>query len=171
MSQAQNIRRAWLAERIGSTDSDAKLVELGAGIFKVTEATMRSDLKAIYERWAEIDAENAPMHKARFMELGMAILAACRDAGAKSFNYSSTVSQFKTLAQIAGVLSDGSRGGSGVDNSSTQPSDNAIKSRIEKLSKDPKIRERALKLGLDLDDPDLLVSGDNGETTTEHSEG
>jgi len=169
MSTAQNIRRAWLSEKLASSEkdygTDAKLVSAGAALFSVTEQTMRKDLNAVYERWAEIDLENAPFHKAKFMELGMEILQDCREAGAKSLNYSSTVAQFKTLAQIAGILAENSKAQSqDMGSNQSQPSNQIIQSRIEKLRNDPKIRERALKLGLDLDDPDLLASQDVSST-------
>lgn len=154
-SQAANIRRSWLSERIGDGSSDAKLVALGAATFKVTEKTIRRDLAWVYDRWMDIWEENQPSQMARFMELGLELLAECRDAGQKTAHYGPAVQQFKTLAVMSGVMRDGltpNKDNSGpAQAGDTRPTDDAIRERINSLKKDPKIRERAMRAGLDLD--------------------
>lgn len=152
-SQSANIRRAWLSERIGDGKSDAKLIALGAAKFGVTEKTIRKDLDYIYDRWMEIYEASQPARIAQFMELGLTLLEECRDAGSKSLHYGPAVSQFKNLAIMAGVMRDGLMGKQEtVAQGETRPDDNAIRERINSLQKDPKIRERAMKAGLDLED-------------------
>jgi hypothetical protein len=90
------------------------------------------------------------------MELGLNLLAECRDAGSKTLHYGPAVQQFKNLAIMAGVMRDGLMGkqsqvaGSGE----TRPDDQTVRERINSLQKDPKVRERAMRAGLDLDAKD-----------------
>ncbi len=155
-SQQANIRRAWLAERIGDGSSDAKLVALGAATFRVSEKTIRKDLAFVYDRWIEIYEDMAPGRVAQFMELGMSLLEECRDAGRKTLHFGPAVQQFKNLSIMAGVMRDGLGLSKQEPASSgdTRPDDNTIRERIASLQKDPKVRERAMKAGLDLDDAD-----------------
>ena len=150
-SQKANIRRAWLAERLGNGKSDAENIQHCALLFRVSETTVKKDLAAIYDRWMEIDRELAPKHKAQFMELGLKILEEARSAAndpTTPANFGPVVAQFKTLAIISGALTEKPATVQIVD---SKPSDQAMRDRIEKLKADPKIRERAMKIGLDLD--------------------
>jgi hypothetical protein len=148
-----NIRKAWIASRLSEGMSDAQLVALGAVIHKVAESTIRKDLSDVYNRWMEIYEENEPQRLAKFMELGLAILAECRDAGQKTLNFSSAVSQFKNLAIMAGVMREGLLGkteaNAGGDYS--RPTNQDVLERLAELKKNPEIRDRAMRLGLDLD--------------------
>lgn len=154
-SQKANIRRAWLAERIGDGTSDAKLIGLCAATFKISEATARKDLAEVYDHWIDVYEQMAPGRVAQFMELGLKLLEECREAGGKSLQYGPAVAQFKNLAIMAGVMREGLMGkqseASGAGPASTRPSDEVIRERLSALKKDPGVRERALKLGLDLD--------------------
>lgn len=152
LSQKANIRRAWLAERIGDGTSDAKLVALGAATFRVSEKTIQKDLSFVYDRWIEIYEANQPGRVAQFMELGLSLLAECRDAGSKTLHYGPAVQQFKNLAVMAGVMREGLMGKQEpASNQDTRPDDQAIRERIVTLQKDAKVRERAMRAGLDLD--------------------
>lgn len=155
-SQQANIRRAWLAERIGDGTSDAKLVALGAATFRVTEATIRKDLAAVYDRWQAIYEESEPGRVAQFMELGLSLLEECRDAGRKTLHFGPAVAQFKNLAIMSGVMKEGLGMGKQepAQQGDTRPDDQAVRERISALQKDPKVRERAMKAGLDLEDKD-----------------
>lgn len=153
-SQKANIRRAWLAERIGDGTSDAKLVALAAVTFRVSEKTIRKDLDFVYDRWIEIYEASQPGRIAQFMEMGLSLLQEARDAGSKTLHYGPAVAQFKNLAIMAGVMKDGL--GLGKQDSSpahgdTRPDDQVVRERIASLQKDPTIRERAMRAGLDLD--------------------
>jgi hypothetical protein len=152
-SQQANIRRAWLSERIGDGKSDAKLIALAAATFRVSEKTIKKDLDIVYERWIEIYEASQPGRIAQFMELGLTLLEECRDAGSKSLHYGPAVAQFKNLAIMAGVMREGLMGKQEpATQGETRPSDQDIRERIVSLQKDPKVRERAMKAGLDLED-------------------
>ena len=155
-SQKANIRRAWLSERIGDGTSDAKLVALGAATFRVSESNIRKDLAAVYERWAEIYEDTQPGRVAQFMELGFSLLQECRDAGSKTLHYGPAVAQFKTLAVMAGVMRDGLLGKQAEtpQSGNSRPTDEVVRERISALKQDPSVREKAMKLGLDLDTED-----------------
>lgn len=155
-SQQAIIRRAWLAERIGDGTSDAKLIALGAATFRVTEKTIRKDLAFVYNRWADIWEETQPGRVAQFTELGFALLEECREAGRKTFHFGPAVAQFKNLAIMSGVMKEGLGMGKQepAQQGDTRPDDQAVRERISALQKDPKIRERAMRAGLDLEDKD-----------------
>lgn len=154
-SQQAMIRRAWLSERIGDGSSDAALVALGAATFRVTEKTIKSDLAWVYDRWMDIWEENQPNQMAKFMTLGLSLLEECRDAGSKTLHYGPAVQQFKTLAVMSGVMRDGltpnKQSEGPAQSGETRPSDDTVRERINSLKKDPKVRERALRAGLDID--------------------
>lgn len=157
-SQKANIRQAWLAERIGKEQTDAHLVALCAATFRISEKTARQDLNAVYDRWKSIDDEMAPKHKARFMELGFDILREARDMAnnpASGASFAPVVAQFKTLAVLAGVMSEGaskSQTAPVAGSGSTQPGEQTVRDRISLLKSDPMVRAKAMKLGLDLDE-------------------
>lgn len=153
-SHKANIRRAWLAERIGTTRSDVKLISECAALFKVTEKTIREDLEWVYDRWSNIDTQMAKHHKARFMELGLEILQDARNAAADATTaatFAPVVAQFKALAVLAGVMREGIGGRDNLIPMSTQPADALVRERIDRLSRDIEIREKAMRLGLNLE--------------------
>lgn len=155
-SNKANLRRSWLAQRVGTTETDSTLVAQCAAVFKVSELTVRKDLKWVYDRWIQIDAEMAPMHKARFMELGFTILQEARDAAKDPLQHSTfapVVAQFKNLAVLSGVMRDGLQGSQAPASvGETRPQDLTLRERISQLKNNPAVRERAMKLGLDLDE-------------------
>jgi hypothetical protein len=155
-SQKANIRRAWLAQRIGQGKSDAENIALCAATFKVSEKTARQDLSAVYDRWIEIDREMAPKHKAAFMELGFSILKEARDAAndpASGSTFAPVVAQFKNLAIMSGVMRDGLASKTDTPaGGDSRPNDQTVRERISALKENQAVREKAMKLGLDLDD-------------------
>jgi hypothetical protein len=155
-SQKANIRRAWLAQRIGQGKSDAENIALCASTFRVSEKTAKQDLSAVYDRWIEIDREMAPKHKAAYMELGLAILQEARDAAkdpASGSSFAPVVAQFKTIAVMAGVMQEGMKSQSSAPASGdSRPSDQTVRERISALKDNKEVREKAMKLGLDLDE-------------------
>lgn len=150
-SHKSNIRRAWLAERIGDGTSDAKLVALAAVTFNVQEVTIRKDLSAVYSHWMEIWSETEPARVAKFMELGMNLLEECRAAGRTTMHFGPAVQQFKNLAIMSGTMRDGlSSRSDPTPTGDTRPDDVSIRERIDALQKDPGVRERAMRAGIDL---------------------
>jgi hypothetical protein len=153
-SQEALRRRAWLSERIGNGSSDASLVALAAATFKVSEKTIKKDLSWVYDRWMSIWEETQPAQVAKFMEMGLELLEECRDAGRKTASFGPAVQQFKTLAIMAGTMRDGlspNRSSEPAQAGDTRPSDDVVRERIASLKNDPKVRERAMRAGLDLD--------------------
>lgn len=148
-SQAKrNARLAWLAQEICKGQTDAQIIiGLMAAFPGTSEKIARQELREIYERFADINSENLPDQKVKFMELGFQMLQEMRDA----FAHGPAAQHFKTLATIAGVVDQKVT----VDQTVTQvstPKAEVVRERISKLANDPKIRERAQKLGLDLDE-------------------
>lgn len=157
MSQSQkaNIRRAWLSQRINGTDSDAKNIALCAAMFRVSQKTAKEDYAYVLDRWMEIDREMQPRAKARFMELGLDILAEAREAAkdpANSSTFAPVVAQFKTLAVMAGALKESTTGNSATVANESRPSDQTVRERLEALKANTAVRERAMRLGLDIKD-------------------
>lgn len=161
---ASNTRQAWLSQRLSEGISDSQLIADASAIFDVTELTVRKDLKAIYDRWVMIDLDNTGKHKARWMEIGLALFEETREAGRKSLQFGPAVQQFKTLVVMAGIIKLGASGGDSANTlgsvENTQPGDQAARDRIEVLSRNPEILEKiknAKKLGIALPDSLALV--------------
>lgn len=151
MSHARNLRLAWFSQRLCSGASDALIIAEAVVKFRISQATARKDLTEIYTRWTNIDLDNAHMHKAKFMELGMELMDELRS----NLQFGPAVNHFKTLAQISGVLGDGKvRVSDGESSTQPAPSADVVRSRISELANNPKVREKALKLGLDLSNLD-----------------
>lgn len=147
----RNARLAWLAQNIGKGQTDAQIVlSLMAAFPGVSEKTARAELKEIYQRFADINSDNLPDQKVKFLELGFELLQEMRSA----LQLGPAANQFKTLASIAGVVTE--KSSAQVDATVAQgvpaPKPDTVRDRIAKLRSDPKIIERAKKLGLDLDD-------------------
>lgn len=146
----RNARLAWLSQEICKGKTDAQTVFDCMAVFPpASEKTVRADLKEVYQRYSEINEDNLPEQRVKFLELGYALLEEMRNA----MQLGPAANQFKTLANIAGVVTDVSK--VQVDqtiNSAPAPKAETVRSRIAQLSSDPKIREKAQKLGLDLDD-------------------
>lgn len=144
-----NARLAWLAQSLGKGQTDAQtIIGLMAAFPGTSEQTARAELKQVYQRFADINADNLPEAKQKFLELGFLMLDEMRNA----LQLGPAANHFKTLASIAGVVTEKSQ--AQVDNSISghpAPKADTVRDRISKLSQDPKIRERAKKLGLDLD--------------------
>lgn len=147
----RNARLAWLAQQVGKGQTDAQIILLCMAAFPgISEKTARAELKEIYQRFADINSENLADQKVKFLELGFEMLAEMRNA----LQLGPAANHFKTLASIAGVVTETSK--STVDQTINPgmpaPSADTVRDRIAKLRKDPKVLERAKKLGLDIDE-------------------
>ena len=150
-SAKHNARLAWLAQQVGKGQTDANIILLLMAAFPGTsEKTARAELKEIYQRFADINSDNIGDQKVKFLELGFEMLAEMRS----SLQLGPAANHFKTLASIAGVVTENSK--SHVDQNVTQgspaPKADIVRDRISKLRSDPKIIERAKRLGMDIDD-------------------
>lgn len=145
----RNARLAWLAQEICKGLTDAQIViGLMAAFPGTSEKIARQELKEIYQRFSEINSDNLQDQKAKFMELGFTLLAEMR-AG---MQLGPAANHFKTLATMAGVITEKVAVDQTVSNGPVAPKADVVRDRISKLANDPKIRERAKKLGLDIDD-------------------
>jgi hypothetical protein len=145
----RNARLAWLAQNICKGQTDAKIViGLMAAFPGTSEKTARVELREIYSRFSEINAENMPEQKVKLMELAFDLLEQCR----QNMQLGPAVNQFKTIAQMSGVITDKVQVDQSSSGGTPAPKADVVRDRISKLANDPKIRERAKKLGLDIDD-------------------
>jgi hypothetical protein len=145
----RNARLAWLAQQVGKGQTDAQTILGLMGAFPgISEKQARSELNEIYQRFSDINSDNLGAQKVKFLELGFEMLEEMR----KAMQLGPAANHFKTLASIAGVATEKVQ----VDQTVTQgipaPKADIVRDRISKLRSDPKIMERAKKLGLDLDD-------------------
>lgn len=146
----RNARLAWLAQEICKGQTDAQvIINCMAAFTGVSEKTARAELREIYQRFSEINADNLPDQKTKFLELGFVMLQEMR----QNLQLGPAANHFKTLANIAGVVTDNSKVSSTSEvNLTSAPKADTVRSRIEALRSDPKVRERAKKLGLDIDE-------------------
>lgn len=145
----RNARLAWLAMRVDKGETDAqKILGLMAAFPGTSEKIARAELNEIYQRWADINSDNMTHQKEKFMELGFALL----EKMDKAMQYGPAANQFKTLASIAGVVTEKSQVDQTVAQGVPAPKADVVRDRISKLLNDPKIKERAKKAGLDLDE-------------------
>lgn len=145
----RNARLAWLAQNLGKGQTDAqRIIGLMAAFPGTSEKTARAELKEIYQRFADINSDNMADQKQAFLELGFAMLEEMRN----TLQLGPAANHFKTLASIAGVVTEKSQVDQTVAQGVPSPKPDIVRDRISKLRNDPKVMERAKKLGLDLDD-------------------
>jgi hypothetical protein len=152
MSAKKNQRLAYISQKLGEAVTDAQVVKLVMETYKISEKLARSELREVYQHWRRIDIENMTDHKAKFMELGFDLLNEMREG----YSHGPAAAHFKTLATIAGVMTDKVIVQEGEKTSQPAPAPNTVRERIIQLAKDPKVRARALKMGLDLGDLDVV---------------
>ncbi len=147
----RNARLAWLSQEIckGLTDTQI-ILGLMAAFPGVGEKLARAELKEIYNRFADINNENLGNQKVKFLELGFTMLSEMR----QNMQYGPAANHFKTMAGIAGVTTEKIAVDQTVTNNTPAPGPDVVRDRITKLQNDPKIRARAIKAGLDIDDLD-----------------
>lgn len=145
----RNARLAWLAMQVGKGKTDAMLVLECMGAFPgVSEKTARAELKEIYQRFSDINSDNLAEQKVKFLELGFEMLEEMRAA----MQLGPAANQYKTLAAISGVASEKSQVDQTVSVGTPSPKAETVRDRIGKLINDPKVRERAKRIGMDIDD-------------------
>lgn len=147
MSAARNQRLAWISQEIAKGKSNATIVlECMAKFPGTSEHVARKDLKELLQRLTEIELENLPEIKTRFLEIGWKLLEECRSLA----QMGPAVNQFKALAIMSGVLNE-----KGVDTSGAatgSPESEVVRNRIKELMKNKKIKQEAKDAGIDLDE-------------------
>jgi hypothetical protein len=112
-----------------------------------SEKLARQELRDLYQRFSDINADNLPEQKVKFLELGFQMLDDMR----QGFAHGPAAMHFKTLAAIAGVNTTDKLVVDQTVSTAPAPKADVVRDRLDKLTQDPKVRERAKKLGLDLD--------------------
>lgn len=147
----RNARLAWLAMHFGKPMSDAqKIIGLIAAFPGTSEKTARQELKEVYQRFADINSDNWAEQKQNFLELCYEAL----DKMDKAMQYGPYANTLKTLAGVLGVITEKTQIDQTISQNTPAPKSDVVRSRIDKLMSDPKVRERAKKAGLDLDEID-----------------
>lgn len=154
----RNARLAWLSQNIAKGQTNTQLIIGLMAAFKCSEKVARDNLKEVYDRFGEIEAQYIGDAKTKFMEMGMVILNQCLQL----CQMGPAVNQYKILATIGGVSTEKTQ----IDHNITTtnnpaPSPEIVRERIQNLIKSKKVREEAevrdidlLKLKKDLvDDP------------------
>lgn len=143
----RNHRLSWIADQIKERQSDAMVVKAIMRNYPGTnEKTARAELKEVYDKFHDLNSDNADKQNIKFLEMGFALLEEMRAAG----YYGPIPNLYKTLAGIAGVVTERAQVDQHVIPVAPAPKAELVRDRITKLANDPKIRERAKKLGLDL---------------------
>lgn len=144
----RNARLAWLAQSICKGQTDAQIVlGLMTAFPGTSEKLARQELRDLYQRFSDINADNLPEQKVKFLELGFQMLDDMR----QGFAHGPAAMHFKTLAAIAGVNTTDKLVVDQTVSTSPAPKPETVRDRLAKLTQDPKVRERAKKLGLDID--------------------
>jgi hypothetical protein len=112
-----------------------------------TEKVARQELRDLYKRFSDINTDNLPDQKVKFLELGFQMLDDMR----QGFAHGPAAMHYKTLATIAGVNTTDKLVVDQTVSTSPAPKADVVRDRLAKLTQDPKVRERAKRLGLDID--------------------
>lgn len=141
-------RLAWLAQNINKAQTDAQtILGLMAAFPGTNEQTARRELNELYERYFTINQENIEFRSAQFLEIGFDLLKDARQA----YQLGPAVNLFKTLAQIAGVLTEKVQVDQTV-NASPTPAPEIVRERIAELMRKRKTKQEAEEAGINLDD-------------------
>lgn len=147
MSAQRNKRLAWMAQEISKGKSNAAIVLECMSFFPgVSEATARKDLKELMQRLTEIELENLPEIKTRFMEIGFKLMEDARSLA----QLGPAANIFKTMAQMAGVLTERVEHSGSISTAAT-PEASTVRDRIQKLMRNKHVREAAKEAEIDLD--------------------
>lgn len=159
----RNQRLAWMAGELGKLRSNGAICQEALALFGITLATAKKDLAEVYEHWASFSKENAEADKHKVLE---ALWASVEGARAM-FNYNAVVAGLREIAKIQGNYAPEKVNLSGTLATTGTPAASAVRARMQALLADPKIRARALKVGLDLDTIDV-VDSPNGDGSPTH---
>lgn len=150
----KNQRMAWMAGELGKLRSNSAIVQEAMSIFGLSLQTAKKELAEVYEHWASFSRENAEADKHKVLEALWASVESARQA----FNFNAVIAGLREIAKIQGSYAPEKVTLDGVVSTNGAPAANTVRSRIRALMEDPKIREKALKVGLDLDKIDLVDS-------------
>ena len=153
MSATRNARLAWIAQQLAKGKSNANIVIECVATFRgVSEQVARKDLKAVLQRFTEIENETIEESKTKFLEVGWKLLEETRSVA----QYGAAANLFKTLAAISGLLESTKTGGiyapAGEPGGaiSGNPEASVVRDRITALLKNKSVQTMAKESGIDL---------------------
>lgn len=154
---SKNQRMAWMASQLGLLKSNSRVVQEAMSTFGISLQTAKKELAEVYEHWSSFSKENAEADRHKVLEA----LWESVDQARQQFNYNAVIAGLREIARIQGNYADQKIKLEGSVNTTGSPASAVVRSRIQALANDPKIREKALKLGLDLDKIDVVDSESN----------
>lgn len=140
--------------RIGDLKSNGAIIDEACDRFKLSRQTVQRELGEVYERLAQFDRANVGAARSKVLEAlwrlaGMAEVA---------LDFRAAVVALDKIAKVSGLHQPDKESlseGPAVDPSQPTPKANTVRDRIRALARDPSVRERARKLGLDMDTIDV----------------
>lgn len=153
-----NVRLAWLSKKLAEPVSDVRAVEAMVAHFKITPTMAKRYLDALYEHWEAVAAPEKARGRHRVLE----ILYRAVEGSEQHFQFSAMVNAADKLAKLYGLYEPEKvqvdvRGAVDLGG----PNESALAKRMRDLITNPQVRDRARKLGLDLNDLDLAQSGND----------
>lgn len=157
----KNTRLAWMSGRLGAYVSNAKIISEACSLFGIAVSTARTELAEVYAHWATFSRENQEADRHKVLE---ALWVAVEEAQ-QGHNHHAVIAGLKEIAKIQGSYApEKIKLEGGVTMSSGAPAPGTVRARMAALMADPKLREKALKLGLDLDAVDDTLPDSNGSS-------
>jgi hypothetical protein len=144
-----NVRLAWLSKELQKPKSDHLVIEDMATQFKITASMAKKYLDALYAHWEAVAAPEKSRGRLRVID----ILYRAIEGSEAHFQFSAMVNAADKLARLHGLyepekLQVSVSGNVAVDG----PEPNMLEQRLRALLSNPAVRERARKLGLDVDE-------------------
>lgn len=151
VSSPRNDRLAWIYAEIKKGQTNAAIVANMMQRYRgLSERDAKRDLKDVVSHMTRVELDaSLPETRQKFLEIGFSLLEDCR----QNFQLNAAVSQFKTLAAMAGVLvekgSQLSAAGISPETMASGP-DATIRERIANLLRNRNIQTRATQAEIDL---------------------
>lgn len=149
----RNARLAWIAMNgFGQGKTDAKIIiELMTAFPGTSEQTARGDLKALYQRYYDINQDNVEHASAQALEQAWD----CYEKCIKLCQMSAAVKILEHIHKLLGLSTDSkssNKFGDQAGQGQATPAPDIIRERIAKLMKNKQVQEQAQEAGIDLKD-------------------
>lgn len=143
-----NVRLAWLSKELQKAISDVRVVENMAEKFKITQAMAKRYLDELYAHWEAIAAPEKSRARHRVID----ILYRAVEGAEEHFQFGAVVQAADKLARVHGLYEPDKITVSVAGSVALGGPDEAkLTQRMHELLNNPTIRDKARKLGLDLD--------------------
>ena len=150
----RNARLAWIAMNgFGKGKTDAKIIiELMTAFPGTSEQTARADLKALYQRYYDINQDNVEHASAQALEQAWDCYEKCINL----CQMSAAVKVLEHIHKLLGLSTDskgsGKLGPDAPGSGQATPAPDIVRERIAKLMKSKSVQEQAQEAGIDLKD-------------------